>query len=1137
MVWQRDEERSYAVSWFVAACTFAAATAWAVWDAEITRAPWIDDQRAFFALDRRLARQAVVEARRAWAKTGAARGKELLARTDELHAKLATPELVRARSRLGELDTRYADAETDFGFARSDEDEAYYLRMTAELRLSTAEGAAARRVAEAAVRARRAEEERHAARAAKARAQMERIDAERAPLRARLAPIEEALAAVRRERAALRHDIDEAEARLRAARARSLRDVQVQQVVVRWRQDGQGKAREEVDRCATCHLGVDRPGFEDPDAVPRSFRTHPERAWLLGAHPVERFGCTACHQGQGRSTEATTAHARAAPFLDTGGAAARVSWAREGDPYWEEPLLGTGRLYRTRIDARTDELEVALGADGEPRRVTLDRKTYETFEDLARALEAKLDAAFAPAADATEVDTFRVRQAGSRVVLEVVRRAKAAGAEPPSPPELRVLWPDDALRGLLGFAGPLAGASRHVAATAPEPIVGAGSTTGRDGLQVPVTARPAFLFGAPFVESACLRCHRASVDLRPTRSVAEQATRYSERRLEEARAAAARGEAPPEGAPPAGPDPERLPDLAPTLSEGRALYRSLNCAGCHVLEGFAADRSSAPPLDAIGDKVDADFLWTWLRDPRGYRPGTRMPTFWPRPLEPATGRPMPPGSAEVRAWERRRDDEATAIVAFLRAVSRDGLRVPAGYGDVPGADAEEGRRLFETKGCRGCHVTEAPEARPGVFGTRERDRAPNLSRIGAKTNADWLTYWIEDPARTWSATRMPNLRLTRREAASIARWLATLTGGATLEHAPAVLTGDAPPAELVERGRALVADYGCHGCHAVPGLENAPPVGPELDDYARKDPTTFDFAYAVPDPSHQTWAIFTTGKLDAPRIYRRDRVDLKMPDYELSAHEIRALLVFLAGTLGDRPLDALDPDRSGRGRALDEGRQIVEDLNCRGCHVIDGRGGDIRAFSGSEPEALALLPPVLRAEGFRVQPEWLYGFLRQPAVIRPWIQVAMPTFGLTNEEAAAVVRAFAAQDDQPYPYERATPAPMDPERWRAADALFKELQCQSCHVLGDAVPEGADPAQLAPDLARVPSRLRPTWIRRWLENPELLQPGTRMPSYWPEPYSLAPSPFAHETTRTAQDDMELLTEYLMTLGTPPPETP
>ncbi|MFQ5807883.1 MAG: c-type cytochrome, partial [Phycisphaerae bacterium] len=57
-----------------------------------------------------------------------------------------------------------------------------------------------------------------------------------------------------------------------------------------------------------------------------------------------------------------------------------------------------------------------------------------------------------------------------------------------------------------------------------------------------------------------------------------------------------------------------------------------------------------------------------------------------------------------------------------------------------------------------------------------------------------------------------------------------------------------------------------------------------------------------------------------------------------------------------------------------------------------------------------------------------------------------------------------------------------------------EIQCISCHIRGGILPEG-DKANWGPDLARAPQRLRPEWVVRWLEGPQLLQPGTMMPTF------------------------------------------
>lgn len=70
-----------------------------------------------------------------------------------------------------------------------------------------------------------------------------------------------------------------------------------------------------VDRCVTCHEGMDWKGLE---TAPNPYRSHPRE--ILARHPVARFGCTSCHGGQGYAVDMEHAHA--------------VSVA-----HWEEPLL------------------------------------------------------------------------------------------------------------------------------------------------------------------------------------------------------------------------------------------------------------------------------------------------------------------------------------------------------------------------------------------------------------------------------------------------------------------------------------------------------------------------------------------------------------------------------------------------------------------------------------------------------------------------------------------------------------------------------------------------------------------------------------------------------------------------------
>src|SRR5207237_2707142 len=67
-----------------------------------------------------------------------------------------------------------------------------------------------------------------------------------------------------------------------------------------------------VDRCESCHMGAREPvkitsavmtpkGQKKPDEYARAFVSHPEPE-LLKVHDPDKFGCSPCHQGNGRAT-------------------------------------------------------------------------------------------------------------------------------------------------------------------------------------------------------------------------------------------------------------------------------------------------------------------------------------------------------------------------------------------------------------------------------------------------------------------------------------------------------------------------------------------------------------------------------------------------------------------------------------------------------------------------------------------------------------------------------------------------------------------------------------------------------------------------------------------------------------------
>ena len=75
------------------------------------------------------------------------------------------------------------------------------------------------------------------------------------------------------------------------------------------------KDLDRVDRCVTCHQGMEWKGL---DNAPQPFKSHPQE--ILKKHPLDQYGCTSCHGGQGFATDMESAHG----FVE----------------HWEEPLLG-----------------------------------------------------------------------------------------------------------------------------------------------------------------------------------------------------------------------------------------------------------------------------------------------------------------------------------------------------------------------------------------------------------------------------------------------------------------------------------------------------------------------------------------------------------------------------------------------------------------------------------------------------------------------------------------------------------------------------------------------------------------------------------------------------------------------------
>ena len=524
--------------------------------------------------------------------------------------------------------------------------------------------------------------------------------------------------------------------------------------------------------------------------------------------------------------------------------------------------------------------------------------------------------------------------------------------------------------------------------------------------------------------------------------------------------------------------------IAANWVKGQRMFEQMGCHGCHLVKGYEDLPKIGPYLKLADAKLDPSWTVRWITNPHVFRPHTRMPNFM------------------------FTTDEATKIAAYiLNSSSKQsgewlkGHPVPATLEqDVknPGM-IEEGKGLFESVGCKGCHAID-----PDQFGTpvgddahfiptatrTTKDFAPNLSKIAEKTSAGWVYAWLKNPRDYSPHTAMPSLRLSDHEAAALTAFL--MTHGEKKED-PGVAASLKDPVNI-SAGESLVRKYGCFACHEVEGMDKESRIGVELSTFGSKHLDELFFGDRTDVP--ETWNDWTFHKLQDPRIYQTKDVEQLMPNFDFQDTDIKNIRVFLASlTEGVVPEKYRMPVTEAQ-LSIVPGRRMVNFYNCVGCHIVENRGGYVRRFY-SEDE-INFAPPILNGEGLKVQPDWLFTFLQGPTPIRPWLKIRMPTFHFDNHEDDTIVNYFTSLSNVQVPYEFLnTNLIATPTLEAGAKLMSKDyFNCFSCHQQGDRKPEGP-PSGWAPDLGLAHSRLNPEWIPIWLHNPQEVQPGTKMPSFYP----------------------------------------
>ena len=302
------EERRYGHIFVLASVLLTLATGWAVVDEVWVRRPWKTYQKEFYTLELEKAQENLHKAEAKFLSPEVqSKHSTLETQLHSAEAALKSEEYQTAVKELEDLEMQLSELSQELQFVRSESDEVYYLYKTA-LHKSPPR------------------------RAAKEKTQLDKLEREKEKLSQEIASMQQRRSAVEKRvrdfdrrvenlndsLTTLKADISVWQRKIEAVRHKA---IEVKQVVLPdFDNNNFGGKLARVERCVTCHLGVEQPGFENEQ------QPYTRQSYITEHHTVEKYGCTPCHGGQGVALTVKAAHGEV--------------------EFWPNPLLADGARER-----------------------------------------------------------------------------------------------------------------------------------------------------------------------------------------------------------------------------------------------------------------------------------------------------------------------------------------------------------------------------------------------------------------------------------------------------------------------------------------------------------------------------------------------------------------------------------------------------------------------------------------------------------------------------------------------------------------------------------------------------------------------------------------------------------------------
>jgi len=349
-------------------------------------------------------------------------------------------------------------------------------------------------------------------------------------------------------------------------------------------------------------------------------------------------------------------------------------------------------------------------------------------------------------------------------------------------------------------------------------------------------------------------------------------------------------------------------------AKGKKLFETVGCQACHKVNGNG--ELFGPELTRIGQKVNPDWLVSWIKNPDEFNHNSIMPNL------------------------RLTLEQASDITAYL--LQFDKMRPQEGVEERlndPGL-AKRGETLVRRRGCFACHDIKGME--------KEGRIAPELTAFGNKqvrelefgdshiphTWESWARTKLENPNayRTERILdKMPNFELDTDEVEAL---LVLLKGFNGVKIPPQYRKNYSDEELTIENGRRLITRYNCRGCHVVER------TGGDIQEYLSSKtqyPPPLELGdYHVGERLKGSW-LFSFLKKPTPV---RTWMKVRMPTFSFTDKEVRDLTAYFEAMSPSEHKYEVDVHIKKSKDSIQTGVKTVNYMDCGKCHDDGAKGID-----------------------------------------------------------------------------------------------------------------------------------------------------------------------------------------------------